>query len=222
MSVLPWSYSRLSIYEKCPRQFAFRYIEKVKVERTTSPQMERGTAMHNNIEQYLLGETKALMPEVEDHREVFKELIEKKATPELKIGLTRDWRPSEFDDPNAYVRGVLDTVFHVEQGASSLEWKSGKEYDDHADQRWLYLLFLRALHPEATTLTVKTVYLDLNKNKSLVMVLPDDADEIDNVRQDFTNRMRTGEIDTDYAARPGYYCSWCQFSRYKGGPCSIG
>lgn len=221
--VLPWSYSRLSVYEKCPRQFAFRYIEKVAVgKRETSPQMERGTNMHNSIEQYLLGATKGLHPEVEHYRQTFKDLLFKNATPEQKIGLDYNWQLVGFDSPTTWVRGVLDTRFNVAQTASSFEWKSGKKYEDHADQRWLYLLFLRALHPKAEVLEVKTVYLDLKKEDQLIAILPRDNDEVEEKRKEFVDRMHMGETDTDYAARPGYYCSWCPYSRYKEGPCSIG
>ena len=42
-----WSYSRLSCYEKCPKQAEFKFIKKIK--EPGSPAMDRGKDMHKPV-----------------------------------------------------------------------------------------------------------------------------------------------------------------------------
>lgn len=47
----PWSYSKLSLYKKCPAAFKFRYIDKVKT--PPNKAMSRGNEIHTKIEDYV-------------------------------------------------------------------------------------------------------------------------------------------------------------------------
>lgn len=48
---LPWSYSKLSLYKKCPAAFKFRYIDKKYS--TPGPAAQRGTEIHSKIENFI-------------------------------------------------------------------------------------------------------------------------------------------------------------------------
>ena len=50
---VPWSYSKLSLYKKCPHAFKLRYIDKVRT--PTGAAAERGIKMHEDIENYIQG-----------------------------------------------------------------------------------------------------------------------------------------------------------------------
>ena len=58
------SHSALSTYKKCPRKFQFRYVDKVKVERVTSPAMERGLSIHQGLENFFLSKGESALPSV--------------------------------------------------------------------------------------------------------------------------------------------------------------
>ncbi|HWO58034.1 MAG TPA: PD-(D/E)XK nuclease family protein [bacterium] len=46
-----YSHSRLSTYENCPRKFAFRYVEQVKVAQETTAEAFMGSMVHDTLEQ---------------------------------------------------------------------------------------------------------------------------------------------------------------------------
>jgi len=45
-----WSHSRLNTYEICPRQFAYKYIEKPDIAERTSIEAHMGKAVHDALE----------------------------------------------------------------------------------------------------------------------------------------------------------------------------
>ena len=69
-----FSYSSLNCFRQCPRQFKFRYVDKIKVPRVVTPDTYLGTTMHRVLRKlYRLGADDILMPEddavAEYHRE---------------------------------------------------------------------------------------------------------------------------------------------------------
>ena len=98
------------------------------------------------------------------------------------------------------------------------EWKSGKIYDDHKEQRRAYAVFAHAHWPEYDYYEVRTVYFDQRK-RSKLKVKPK---QIKIYREQFEERVGLMSIDTMYSPRPGFYCKWCGYSKYLGGPCRAG
>lgn len=45
-----YSHSRLSVYETCPRQFRFQYVDKVAVPEAESVEMFLGSWVHHRIQ----------------------------------------------------------------------------------------------------------------------------------------------------------------------------
>ena len=45
-----YSHSRLSVYETCPRQYRFRYVDRIKLPRVRTAEMFRGTHVHAALE----------------------------------------------------------------------------------------------------------------------------------------------------------------------------
>ena len=67
-----WSYSRLSCYEKCPKQAEFKFIKKIK--EPGSPAMDRGKDMHKLCEEYIRGRFDELPKELKEFEEAFVKL----------------------------------------------------------------------------------------------------------------------------------------------------
>jgi hypothetical protein len=97
------------------------------------------------------------------------------------------------------------------------EWKSGKIYDDHEDQRNLYGVGAIGMWdvPEAV---VTTYYIDQRKQMTLRLTRP----QAKLVGWRFAERVEAMGRDRHLNPRPGYYCRWCNFSRFKNGPCKVG
>lgn len=47
----PWSYSKLSLYKKCPSAFKFRYVDKIRT--PTGDAAERGIRIHADLEDFI-------------------------------------------------------------------------------------------------------------------------------------------------------------------------
>lgn len=213
-SLIPWSYSKLSLYERCPLQAKLRYIDRIPQEK--SPQAERGSGVHTSIEDYLTGATRKLHNVMEPYRHILVELKQKRCDVEFKIGITKDWKCTSFH--NGYGRSVLDSAYVQDDLVDIQEWKTGKMYDDHSEQRHLYILFASVNWPKAQRFKIQSYYFDLGKKKTLSL----DRADLDEVKQDFNARVTIMANDDILAPRPGFYCSWCPYSRQKGGPCRHG
>lgn len=212
--MIPWSYSKLSLYEKCPAQAKYRYVERRPSPK--HPAAQRGTDAHQTMEDFLLGKSKILHEVVEPFRHVLKAVKRKDPFVEFKIAVNRNWQLVPWDV--SYGRSVIDSAYIEGNRVEIQEWKTGKMYDDHAEQRKLYLVFAGIQWPAAHDYHIQSYYFDLGKKKGLEMT----KEELKDVRADFSARIQIMEGDDIMSPRPGHYCGWCAFSRYKGGPCKKG
>lgn len=139
-----WSYSKLKLLDKCPLSFYLKYVLKAKVpEAPISLVTEVGKAAHQVIE-YIIGgksitnamsETKkkyiatigddnwkSQVETLEMSFMKFAERIEnfeknhkvKRYLQEIRIGCTKDWKPTGFFADDVYFRGVIDLVIQLE------------------------------------------------------------------------------------------------------------
>jgi hypothetical protein len=214
--VRPWSFSRLSTAEQCPKQYWYSYIEKVPSTKPESPAAARGLGIHEKAEKYLLGEIPIYPPELQKVAAHAMMLKAKKAKPETKLGVKADWSPCDFKDPDAYFRGIID-VSYIEGGVIHVQdWKSGQVYSDHPEQLAQYSALVAAHHPEATDIHTRLIYTDsgvVTKPKVTPM------GHIKGIRIMLDARIKKVEEETIYPVQPGKHCQWCDYSTRYGGPC---
>lgn len=211
MKLKDWSYSRYSTWKKCPALLRFQTLAAEKP--PMHPAAERGVRMHKNIEMFLLGESE-LIPELSYYHAFLTHLREQKAVPEVPIALDRNWQPVEWDSPERWVRLVLDAVLPYPTMPVIYDWKTGKEYPDHRDQREIYAISYHSILPAERSQVYHT-YLDTRQNTTTVFSVTD----IPGLRQKW--EIRAGEMlaDREFVPNPGFYCRTCHFSRGNGGPC---
>lgn len=215
--ILPISYSRLAKYERCPAQFKYSYDpaypKKPYVQGTAAA---RGSAAHKTMEDFLAGKTEKLHEAIQPHAHVLESLRKKKPFVELEIAVDRAWNIAPWK--TAWLRGGVDAGYVEHRNVELFEWKTGQMYDDHDEQRRLYLLFAAAKWRATTHFQITSYYFDLGKKKELEM----HRDHLTPIREDFNIRIHIMENDDVMAPRPGYYCRWCDHSKPKGGPCKLG
>jgi CRISPR/Cas system-associated exonuclease Cas4 (RecB family) len=212
----PWSYSRLSCYEECPKQFWYRYVENVPSSRPSSPATERGSAIHKTAEEYLLDVHKVYPPELQKVAGHAMLLKSKGAKPEVKLAVKEDWTPTDYDSSDAYFRAIID-IHYVEGNVGHIQdWKTGKVYDSHKVQLETYVAIAAAHYPEATEFRSRCVYIDQGV-VSTPTVTP--ADRIKPIRLLLDGRIKNAESDTVYPTRANPNCKWCGYSKRHGGPC---
>ncbi len=212
------SYTQVSSYEKCPKQYSFRYVERIKVDRVKSPAAERGTIIHQSIEDYMNGKATHVHPEIASYEEWLGDLKKDGAKSELSFCLNDMWEPVDWNSPEGYIRGYIDLIYddYAGDGLILYEFKTGKKYDDHPIQGHLYSVAARILYSR-TVINVITVYLDLKENVEIDYKGSYSVDK-------YLWSARIDKLDADpyYAPRPGPYCNWCDYAKSKGGPCQYG
>lgn len=101
-----WSYSRLSCYEKCPKQAEFKFIKKFK--EPGSPAMDRGKDMHKLCEEYIRGRFDELPKELKEFEEAFVKLRELheygQVTCESDWAITKEWDQTGWFDNDTWGR----------------------------------------------------------------------------------------------------------------------
>jgi hypothetical protein len=220
--IFRWSFSQWESYQQCPARW--NYQSRLKLPRTPpGPAAARGLRIHDGVEKYIINESDELPPEVAKRYipiiEEFKHHENGDRHVEKKLAFDNDWSICSPRDPNASCIGVLDAVRLCNDNVLHIaEWKSGKPKDTHGDQRKLYATF-GLVHWRAPEVRVTTYYLEDTAPPAQLYVkesaLPK-LTELWGTRRDLMER------DQICAARPGYYCSWCDYSAAKGGPCPFG
>jgi len=211
---MSWSYSMLMCWEKCAAQYNYRFNLHMKEEVTGAAM--RGTHHHGRIEAYLKGEPGPLLPSFQPAFTLLDRLKDGKVSVEQKIGLNDKWEPVPWGE--AWYRCVLDAVEAPEDGTLPVwEWKTGRHWPEHEDQRLLYGLAGLSVFPSDQVAKVQVNGYYLDDHTMDVTVL--DREAAKEVKKEFEMRQAIMASDKTYAARPGIYCRWCAYARSKGGPC---
>jgi len=214
--VRPWSYSRLSTYEECPKQYWYSYVENIPGFRPQSTAANRGSAIHAQGERYLLGELKIYPPEFQRVSGHLMGLKAKKATPELKLAVTDKWEPCDYKDPNAYLRGIIDVLYLEGENLHIEDFKTGQIYDSHPVQMENYVAIASAHYPQAAVFVTRLIYVDQGMVTSPKRT---EAHRLKPIRMLMDGRIKNAEDDTIFPTTPGQKCKWCDYSRKYGGPC---
>ncbi len=218
------SYSRMSLYKKCPASYEWQYVLGNKQPFVPGSAASRGLDIHQSIEDWYKGEGE-LHDEIPD--KMIKHLgptysdtqIGKcEAHPEYEFALNVDWEPCGFDDDEAVIRGYIDNLFLYEDKVVIHEYKTGREYHEHEDQKLLYGIIALTLWHQYSECLIEGIYLDLKK------VVPT------RVNRTFLKKMQEvwkrdiAKLDVPiYPARPGIHCRWCpKSSKKEGGVCQLG
>jgi hypothetical protein len=211
-----WSLSSLGTYERCGLKYRFKYVEKIPEAR--SDKASRGVDNHAIVENFLKGTIQDLPEELGFYRSFFEGLRKYEIYPEYRISLRRDWTPTSWGAKDAWYRGVLDLkLIQTGEAAVVYDWKTGKIYPDHDDQKSLYSVAVFSENPALRQVRAVHVYLDLNANREKTF----SRDEVHELRKQWEARVSKLEQDPQYIPNPGFHCRYCSYSREKGGPCQF-
>lgn len=210
------SLSKLGTFESCAAKYKFQYLDLIP--RTfKSAAASRGVDMHKTMEDYTLGNLPEL-PSYLSHYQGFLDGIKgiPGMEPEAKLAFTVDWEHAAWEDENIWWRGVLDLLVPPQNGTVHVyDWKTGKIYDNHEDQRQIYAIAASIRYPDAHQVSCTHVYLDLHKNRDQTY----HRDQLVGYRERWGRRFRAVETATDFPYNPSFSCRWCSFSKINGGPC---
>lgn len=106
---LAWSFSSLGTFESCPRMWQSKYVDKTYKE-PPQAHLEHGIRVHSALEHRVKDGTP--LPEDliqhEKYVQAFNAFPAKAVLTEVKLGLTKDFKPCEFFAKDVWWRGVVD------------------------------------------------------------------------------------------------------------------
>jgi PD-(D/E)XK nuclease superfamily len=214
----PWSYSRLSSYEGCPRRYHYNYVLKTPSSRPPSPAASRGTLIHEKAEKYLRGEVPMYPPELQKVSSHAMRLKAKGALPEQKLAIDDKWAPCDYDAPEVMLRAIIDVIYPEDDAVHVQDWKTGQAYPTHASQIEQYAVVAAAHYPDAKRFHTCLIYIDQGIITPPRIV---HRERVIPIRQLIDARIANAEADTEYKAKPSAKgCLWCDYSKRYGGPCT--
>lgn len=210
------SYSAISKYKECPAAYAYRYI--LKRPEVSTAAMDRGTRLHALCEEYVKNKSAYVAPPYDLRRIALKlySLRDKGAIAEQEWYVNRNWEPCEKDDPNCWIKAIVD-VHHVTQETLYLhDYKSGREYPSHADQLELYAAMGLRRYAAAKRSVASPLYIDSGlegRQRSLI------RDMLPKITSKWGADIGRMEGDAAFRPTPGSHCGRCSFASNKGGEC---
>lgn len=219
--ITSWSYSRLTTYILCPFKAKLTILDRMK--EPENAYTSGGQNAHDDCESYLKNPKAPLTKAMARFPEEFAKLRKKKAVAEQTWAFRRDWSRTVYNDWDGCWLRIKTDAHYVEQSGKKttvvvIDYKTGKEYEDHALQRSLYALGAFMIYPDATDVVVWHWYLDAGVERDSKFTRKKDAARL---KKDWEARADRMLSDTIFPATPNPKCCWCHFRKTNGGPCQF-
>ena len=218
-----WSYSRWDDYEKCPFLCKCKHVLRMK--EPDSPAMANGTIVHQLADQYVRGVLKKFPKELGDFQQESSTLITNKAQTEQEWAFDSAYSQVSWFSKEAWLRIKVDAHYLIQEKTGRngivkttvviVDYKTGRNKAEHAQQRSLYALGGFVVYPDAVMVVAEHWYLASGEIESDEFL----AKDLPKLQKQWEQRTRAMLNDTTFMPRPGAYCRWCHFSKVKGGPC---
>lgn len=154
-----WSYTRYSVGSKCLLKYALKFIHKLK--EPDSYALERGTEVHAQGEGYLKGTIHGVPDAYHVFSDEMKAIKSAGAIAEESWTLTKTWQPTQWDDwDNAWLRAKIDVHLIDGKTLDVIDFKTGRQRDEHEEQTELYALTGFCVYPKVQTIDTEFWYVD--------------------------------------------------------------
>jgi hypothetical protein len=222
-----WSYSVYTAYMKCPLSVCFDKIKKIRIAEPPNPHFEKGDRVHKAAEQFIggTGRAPAVIPELVGVKDKLSLFRKARAAVELEWAFTERYLPTSWFGKDAWLRVKTDVCMDTREPplVHITDWKTGKIYDEHKQQRSLYALAglqlvelgLLAGGSRDVRLTAEHLYTDTTQSATEEYTMED----LKLLKREWSSRIKTMMSDTRYPAKTGFHCRYCKFRKSAGGPC---
>lgn len=201
-----WSYSALTRYESCPKQYYhINVVKDVKDEYGDSEAGAEGNAIHVALFRRITKGNPLPLPirYLEPMAAKFADTPGEKFG-ELKLALNRDFEPTDFFASDVYLRSIVDLAIVRHDHALVVDWKTGKIKDDFT-QLAMSAAVLSQFMPELRTFELAFVWLK-HKNISRKSVAVADFKGIWADLLPRADRIETARQTTDFPAKQSGLC----------------
>lgn len=155
------------------------------------------------------------------------DLRKSKADPEGELAFDVNYQRVEWTNwSRAWLRVKCDAIksaLRPRPIVNIVDYKTGKVYEDHKQQRSLYalaglqLVQLGHLNNGNTSTEVIAEHIYTDTGQSATEVFP--FSKLGALKKEWAGRIKFMMTDTKFPAKPGFACKYCKFGKSKGGPC---
>jgi len=229
----PYSYSKLSTHQNCPRSFKYKYIDKIRVPEKPQIHFDKGKFIHLLLE---FNGDLAKVKETKDFKEIqknniltkeqYKEyyrmykdfinapagktiLTRKEIMKEFAIGLTPDLEMTKYDANDAVLRGYIDAAYVDEKSDTLIlvDWKTGKIPQKISFQQLLfYGISLFSKMPFDSILLVYAYVGQKELHKKLLT-----RADLPKYKLALSQIITSVEQDTVFNKNETALCDWCDY-----------
>lgn len=225
--IVAWSYSRLALFEECPRLFKYRNIDKL--DEPKAPAMMRGIKIHNEAAAFLDGTTDVFPKSCVNFKDLFYSLRDNfNPIVEQKWAFTSKMKTTSWMAKNCWLRVTLDVgLIYADGWAEVIDHKTGKRRTEdgaYVDQLLLFAAAIIKLNPTEVTkgVVARNWYLDIEDDSQNEVIHEITKDEALDAFEDLSERAEVMMSTERFPTKPSWKCSWCHFSsKNNGGPCEF-
>lgn len=207
--MVKWSFSSLKDFVNCPRQY-----NEVKVKqnytKSVTEQMQYGTDVHRALEEYV----RDGKPLPEFYQRFKKTADALKDIPgeryvEYKMALKEDQTPCGFNDPDYWVRGIVDLLIVDGNRALIVDYKTGRADYADPDQLKLMALMTYAHFPEVDQIKASLMFVAHDK----ILFEEYRRDKQEELWDVFAPKLKRLEVSYEnnfWPENPNFLCrKWC-------------
>lgn len=153
---LVYSFTLLKTADSCMYKCYRMYVKK-DIPFFETAEMKWGNEVHSAFEYRLGGKP---LPENMRHWEpLVVTYVERKARPEMKVGITRDGKPCGFFGDGVWLRGKIDATMIAGTAAFLPDWKTGSSKYEDPFELEIQALMLKAANPYLVKIAGHYVWL---------------------------------------------------------------
>lgn len=207
-TIPPFSYSSLTKFETCSKQYQIVRVLKKVVEPPTE-QTIWGQKVHLALEERVR-DGKPLPDDMQKWEPIAARIASLKGDIhcEQEFSFDRNLDQCEWKDPEAWARGIIDVWVLNGSKAAAFDWKTGKVKHD-IDQLKLFAAFIMQAHPQVETVSTGFIWLAHNKTTNEVFT----RNQLPNIWEEFASRdlRRVNAYTQDrWIPKPSGLCAgWC-------------
>lgn len=211
-----FSFSKIECWEKCPKQFAHRYVWRDALPEDPV-RFERGNRIDSSLSEAISGE--GLVPDEIAHAapivSAAKKLYEVRT--KYKLGLDHALREVEyFQGPSLRWRMELDVVGYTTEQLTHvqiIDWKTGKNWGDKG-QLALYAAAIFSTRPDVLKVTSRYVWLDQKEALEKEYTRGDEVGIWAGLEEKTIAIEAAIEAD-NFPAIKNKFCRWCPIAPHE-------
>lgn len=211
-----WSFSALTEFENCPKKYYHLKVAKDVKDEDTQWSGE-GKQVHDALFRRVIQGTPLPLG-----LRVYEDVAQRFAVAdgdkhgEIKLALTREFKPTEFFAHDVYIRAIIDLLIVRDKHAIIIDWKTGKVKDDFT-QIDMSAAVLSQYMPEVETFTAAYVWLKA-KNVSQHTLTRKELTGIWGDLIPRASKVESALATTSFPAKPSGLCKYCPVKQCPNHP----